>query len=117
MQLEHIDWLHGLWAALGLLGLLTWAASRASAVVARFFEPGLLAKMAPGRSATRRVVKALFACAALALVVVALARPQWNALPQEVRRSGRDVCFVIDVSRSMLAEDVAPVESRAESAV
>jgi Ca-activated chloride channel family protein len=42
------------------------------------------------------------------LVVVALARPAWNRGAQEVTRRGRDVVFLIDVSRSMLADDLRP---------
>ena len=43
-----------------------------------------------------------------AFVVVALARPVWNRSAQEVTRRGRDVVFLIDVSRSMLADDLRP---------
>jgi Ca-activated chloride channel family protein len=43
-----------------------------------------------------------------AFIVVALARPAWNRSAQEVTRRGRDVVFLIDVSRSMLADDLRP---------
>ncbi len=43
-----------------------------------------------------------------AFVIVALARPAWNRSTQEVTRRGRDVVFLIDVSRSMLADDLRP---------
>jgi uncharacterized protein YegL len=46
--------------------------------------------------------------AALALVVIALARPAWQQQPTTVKREGRDVVFMLDVSRSMLAEDLSP---------
>jgi Ca-activated chloride channel family protein len=42
------------------------------------------------------------------LIVASLARPAWNRSPQEVTRRGRDVVFIIDVSRSMLADDLRP---------
>ncbi len=42
------------------------------------------------------------------LVALSLARPAWNQSPQEVTRRGRDVVFIIDVSRSMLADDLRP---------
>lgn len=45
---------------------------------------------------------------ALGLIVVALARPAWQQKPTTIKREGRDVVFVLDVSRSMLAEDLAP---------
>ena len=45
---------------------------------------------------------------ALTLIIIALARPAWEQKPTKVKRQGRDVVFVLDVSRSMLAEDLSP---------
>ena len=45
---------------------------------------------------------------ALVLIIFALARPAWQQKPTKVKREGRDVVFVLDVSRSMLAEDLSP---------
>lgn len=45
---------------------------------------------------------------ALTLIIIALARPAWQQKPTKVKREGRDVVFVLDVSRSMLAEDLSP---------
>ena len=42
------------------------------------------------------------------LVIVALARPAWNRHPQNLNREERDLVFVLDVSRSMLGEDLRP---------
>ncbi len=56
--------------------------------------------------------------AALLLTVFAAARPSWRQTESTVSRKGRDVVFVIDVSRSMLAEDLYPDRlSRAKLAV
>ena len=46
--------------------------------------------------------------AALALAIVALARPQWGESLQTVEREGVQIIIALDVSRSMLAEDVKP---------
>ncbi len=45
---------------------------------------------------------------ALGLIIIALARPAWEQKPTTMKRQGRDVIFVLDVSRSMLAEDLSP---------
>jgi uncharacterized protein YegL len=57
---------------------------------------------------SRRRLSTLLLLAAVGLLVVALARPGWNPRPITVRQEGRDVAFVVDVSLSMLAEDLAP---------
>ena len=59
-------------------------------------------------SFVRRRWKQVMILAALCLTVLALARPAWNPVSREVSRKGRDVVFVLDVSRSMLADDLQP---------
>ena len=58
-----------------------------------------------------RNIRPLLACLTLlgyAALVVAVARPGWESQATTLERRGRDVVFVVDVSRSMLAEDLAP---------
>lgn len=45
---------------------------------------------------------------AIALTILALARPAWNLEETKLQETGRDVIFLLDVSRSMLAEDMHP---------
>lgn len=47
------------------------------------------------------------------LLVIAIARPQWGERVREVERSGIDIVFAVDLSRSMWAEDVVPSRLRA----
>jgi Ca-activated chloride channel family protein len=54
----------------------------------------------------RRKIVLFFA--ALLLLIVALMRPQWGFHWEEGKRSGLDILFAIDTSRSMLAEDLKP---------
>lgn len=57
---------------------------------------------------TRSFVSLVFLPVSLLAVVVGLARPQWNPEDVAVDRVGRDLAFLVDVSKSMLAEDLAP---------
>ncbi|WP_372795575.1 VWA domain-containing protein [Pontiella sp.] len=52
--------------------------------------------------------EAAAATGATALIIIALARPAWNLEETKLQESGRDVIFLLDVSRSMLAEDMHP---------
>ena len=45
---------------------------------------------------------------AIALVSLSLSRPAWNPQPRGIQDQGRDIIFLLDVSRSMLAEDARP---------
>ncbi len=101
-------WLMALWMLPPAALIAAWGLHRRRVLLRRLAETPLLPALAASTSLARASVKALLMLAALGAVVFALARPQWDQKPQEVRRLGRDVCFVLDVSRSMLAEDLAP---------
>jgi len=106
---------HLAWLLPGLCLLFAWGAWRRRRRLAPLLgeEPhSLLAKttLSPGR---RRLRFLLFLLAA-ALTVVALARPYWGLRILPFSGSGRDIMIVLDVSRSMLADDLKP--SRLEHA-
>lgn len=107
-------WLTALWGVAALALFQAFAIRRRTSLLERLISARLLPVVCVRARALRLACKGAMALAALALAVVALARPRWNALPQEIRRSGRDVVFVVDVSRSMLADDLKP--SRLERA-
>ena len=71
-------------------------------------ESSLLKTINMSVSRSRQVVKALFLMTAFAAIAFSLTRPAWNPTPREVKRQGRDVVILLDVSRSMLAEDIKP---------
>ncbi len=103
-----------LWV-LPFLALLLWLAARARrGSLARLADPKLHARIGVATRGLRRRLAAPLCLLALALTAAALARPQFNPQPRGVTRQGRDVVFLIDVSRSMLARDLAP--SRLERA-
>lgn len=78
------------------------------AALRRFFNEAADRPWASTGSIAFRLLKALLAVAAAGALILALARPGFNPQPKKIQRSGRDAVFVIDVSRSMLAQDVRP---------
>lgn len=92
-----------------LLAALHWYASRRGrALLDRFGEHDLVRRLRPAVSVAARRWKASLVVAAVALLAVAVARPQFGTRVETVRRQGQDVIVALDVSRSMYAEDVAP---------
>lgn len=53
-------------------------------------------------------MKSLLLILALALIIVALLRPQWDHETRETQAKGMDIIFCVDISRSMDATDVSP---------
>ena len=78
----------------------------------RFGDPGLVKELMPDVSRWRPVVKFWLLEAALALLIVCLARPQFGKRVSETVRGGIEAVIAIDVSNSMLAEDVKPSRLR-----
>lgn len=109
-QFGDVGMLHALWLVPVLGALMLRAARRRREALERFVEAALHARL--GRSSmpdpARRVLKSALVLAAVGSLVVALARPAWDAVREEVSQRGRDVVFLLDVSRSMLAEDLPP---------
>ena len=76
--------------------------------LARFGNPETLAELMPEVSNGRVVLKFILFCGAVALVVLAAARPQFGSKLREEKARGVEMMLVVDVSNSMLAEDFEP---------
>jgi Ca-activated chloride channel homolog len=94
---------------LPLLGwFLWWAWRKKQRLVAEFIQPRLLGNLSSGVSSALQKLRMALLLAAVALLFVALARPQWGFAWEEATQRGLDIVVAIDTSRSMLAEDVPP---------
>lgn len=74
----------------------------------KFGDMELVSLLIPEASNKRVLYKFSLILTALTLAILALAQPQLGAKLQEVKREGVEVMLVVDVSRSMLAEDLKP---------
>ena len=73
-----------------------------------FGDAELMAQLMPDASKSRPVVKFSMLMVVLVLLIVAVARPQFGQKEKIVKRQGCEVMVALDISNSMLAEDVAP---------
>nr|WP_321415614.1 VWA domain-containing protein [uncultured Allomuricauda sp.] len=74
----------------------------------RFAESTLLKRLAPNKSNFKSTLKLVLLLTGIALLVVGLVNPKIGTKLETVKREGVDIVFAIDVSKSMLAEDIAP---------
>jgi Ca-activated chloride channel family protein len=101
-------WLVGLWA-LPILSTAMMAMSyRATRVQKRIGDPELIESNLGRPRAWNAWLRTIVTVSAIGFVIVTVARPQSDPQEIEVETKGRDVVFLLDVSRSMLARDVAP---------
>lgn len=82
--------------------------------IRKFGDPELMARLMPDVSKYRPDVKFWFIWTAIGLFAVLLARPQFGSKLETVKRQGVEVIIALDISNSMLAQDVQP--SRLEKA-
>lgn len=104
---QHILWT--LPIVLPALGVFFWWALRErQRLMTQFIQARLLPGLISGVSPVRHKVRFGLLTAAITLLILALARPQWGFTWEESKQKGLDIVVAIDTSKSMLAEDIAP---------
>jgi Ca-activated chloride channel family protein len=74
----------------------------------KFANTELLKRLTPNRSSNKGSIKLIILILGLALLIVGLVNPKIGTKLETVKREGVDIVFAVDVSKSMLAEDIAP---------
>jgi Ca-activated chloride channel family protein len=87
---------------------LWWAGRSRQQAISRLGNPALIQRLAANVNWRGRRWQTFWRLAALALLFVALARPQWGSEVREIEQEGLQVMVALDVSQSMLAEDIKP---------
>jgi Ca-activated chloride channel family protein len=84
----------------------------------RLGDLNLVEKLIPEMSGARPVVKIVLQLTAFVAAVIMLARPQFGSRMEDVKKQGVEVIIALDVSNSMLAEDIQPDRlTRAKQAI
>ena len=73
-----------------------------------FGDVELLKKLSPEKSVFKPILKLVMLLLGLSFLIIGLVNPKMGTKMETVKREGIDIIFAIDVSKSMLAEDVAP---------
>lgn len=74
----------------------------------QFADHKLIQKLSPEKSTFKSFLKITVFCLALAFLIISLANPKMGTKLETVKREGVDIVFALDVSKSMVAEDIAP---------
>ncbi|WP_348799289.1 VWA domain-containing protein [Flavobacterium adhaerens] len=73
-----------------------------------FGDLEIIKRLSPERSVFKPILKIIVLLLALTALIIALVNPKIGTKVETVKREGIDIVFAMDVSKSMLAEDVAP---------
>jgi Ca-activated chloride channel family protein len=87
---------------------LLWAKRQQKKALGRLGDKTLIQRLSANINRSGRRWQTLLQLSALAFLIIALARPQWGSEVREIEQEGLQVIIALDISQSMLAEDVQP---------
>jgi Ca-activated chloride channel family protein len=114
VSFDNLRWLNLLWPVLGVALIGVYGVWRRRRAMRAFADARLLPRLTTPTGWLRPLVRLALVVAALGCLVAALIGPRWGEETQTLLRRNIDVMVLLDVSRSMLARDIAP--SRLERA-
>lgn len=108
IHFEHIEYLW-LLVVVGLAGLIgIYVSLRQRRRLEQWADRSMFGRLIPDRSGWRPAIKMALTLTGVALLVVALANPQFGTKIEKGKRTGSDIAICLDVSNSMMAEDIQP---------
>src|SRR6266568_1568381 len=108
MRFARPEYLHLLWGVPLLAAFFVWSLRNRRRRLETFVSAGLAPQLSKDFSRGRAVLRAMLLFGFFTFSILALARPQWGARLETVRRHGVDIVAALDTSYSMQAEDIAP---------
>jgi len=107
-RFEHQNYLYWLLSIVLFVGLFLWAWQQKKRMLSRFGDTHLVQQLIVGYSNFKYTFKFILLLLTIAVIVIAWANPQWGSKLEKVEATATDVIFALDISYSMLAEDVPP---------
>lgn len=108
MRFAAPQYFHLFWLLLLVAGFLVWSLRRREKALTKLAHAKLLPGLLESVNLKATKWKASLLLIGLAFLILAATRPQWGFRWEELTQKGNDVFIAIDVSKSMLAEDVKP---------
>lgn len=97
-----------IWLIPALIAFYAWALRKRDVAMRAFADIGLIRKITIFYDQRTNAARAALNVMAAAMIILALAKPQWGSYWKENDPKGVDIVIAIDVSKSMLATDILP---------
>ncbi|MEK9629793.1 MAG: VWA domain-containing protein [Nitrospinota bacterium] len=99
---------HLLWILIPFLFLLVWGNRKKYDLLIQFCGKNLFSKLVAPDFKEQLKLRTICMAFTLLFLLLALIRPQWGYKWEDLKQEGVDIIIALDVSRSMLAEDIKP---------
>jgi Ca-activated chloride channel homolog len=107
-KFEHTIYFYAFAAIPVMLLLVVWYFASRRRRLKRMGDTELVTQLIPYSSRSKRIIKAVLFLLAFSSVILALCNLQTGSKLTEVKREGADIIVCLDVSNSMLAQDLSP---------
>lgn len=107
-RFEHPYYLYSLGAVLMLLLLQYWIKQHRIKTIKSIAEPSLWPSLIPGFDQKQLNLRSGLWLGGITLLIVALSNPQWGVRKEKVEIKSTDIYLALDISNSMLAQDIKP---------
>ena len=107
-QFQHIEFLLALLVVPGLVLLFIWVIRWKKKSIKKIGDPKLVGELIKNYAPKKFAIKFIVATVAFASIIIAAANLRQKKAMDEVNRKGVDIMIAMDVSKSMLAEDISP---------
>jgi len=108
MKFGNLSFLFLLWLIPGLILFYVYAFVQKEKALKAFCGNTLFAKLVPEVRKSRQKLKVFLFLTGILFLVISLAQPKWGFHWEDIKRTGIDIIVAVDVSKSMMAEDVEP---------
>ena len=99
---------HFFWALIPFLFFLIWGNRRKYTLLVQFCGENLFPQLVGSSFKDQLKLRTIFLVSTFVFLLFALTRPQWGYQWEDINQEGVDIIVALDVSRSMLAEDIKP---------
>jgi len=107
-RIANPEYLYALLVIPALIAFFWYSRIKRKKALALFGQKEILSVLMPNVSAGRPILKFIVLMLALASIIVGIARPQFGSKLKTEKRKGIELIVALDVSNSMMAEDIQP---------
>lgn len=107
-RIANPEFIYALLVIPALIAFFWYSRIKRKKALAQFGQKEILTVLMPNVSASRPVVKFIILMIALGSIILGLARPQFGSKLKTEKRKGIELMIALDVSNSMMAEDIQP---------
>ena len=91
-----------------VIGISIYGYKKRLSLLNRVIHKDLWGQIVPELNYSRRFWKSVMFITAMLFVILAILRPQYGAKFEKIERKGNDIYIALDVSKSMMAQDIKP---------